>query len=380
MELPPLSLYVHIPWCVQKCPYCDFNSHAPKQAIPERAYVDALLDDLKQDLPYVQQRKLTSIFIGGGTPSLFSADAIARLLNGIAQMIPFHQEIEITLEANPGTIEANKFSAFIQAGITRLSVGIQSLDGLQLTNLGRIHNPQQAIHAVGLAHQSGANSINVDMMHGLPKQTLQQGLDDLQAAIALGTPHFSWYQLTLEPNTLFYSQPPTLPEDDEIWELYHQGQTVLAEAGLHRYEISAYAKSGSQCQHNLNYWRFGDYLGIGCGAHGKITLANEGKIIRTAKVKHPQGYLETDKHYLDQQWHVGADDCLFEYLLNRARLVEAASFEEFEARTGQTSHQLQEGLKPHRDNGLVTLSSSSWQMTPRGHQFLDYFLHSWLHD
>lgn len=378
MQLPPLSLYIHIPWCVQKCPYCDFNSHALNQSLPEALYIDALLDDLKQDLGYVQNRRLHSIFIGGGTPSLLSADAIARLLNGVAQMIAFEEAIEITLEANPGTLEANKFQQFIAAGVTRLSVGIQSMDALQLQNLGRIHNPEQAQEAARQAIGCGANSVNLDLMHGLTKQTIQQGLDDLRSVLALGSPHLSWYQLTLEPNTLFHSQPPLLPEDDDIWELYQQGQTILADAGLQRYEISAYAKPGYQCKHNLNYWQFGDYLGIGCGAHGKISLPDQQQIIRTAKVKHPKGYLQTGRDYLDQQWQVESDERLFEYLLNRARLVEAAPFSEFEQTTGLSSLALRQGLQPHVDSGLVSTSHNEWQMTAKGHQFLDHFLHSWL--
>ena len=378
MQLPPLSLYIHVPWCVQKCPYCDFNSHALKQQIPETAYIDALLDDLTLDLHYVQGRQVHSIFIGGGTPSLLSAEAVSRLLKGVERLIPFESGIEITLEANPGTVESERFKQYSEAGVTRLSIGVQSLDALQLNNLGRIHSPQQAIDAAALAHRSGVNSFNLDMMHGLPKQTLQQGLDDLEAAIALGSPHLSWYQLTLEPNTLFHSQPPKLPEDDRIWELYQQGQQVLSKAGLERYEISAYAKKGYQCKHNLNYWRFGDYLGIGCGAHGKITLPEEGRIVRTSKVKHPQGYLQSGRAYLDHSWQIEQDELLFEYLLNRARLTEAAPLDEFSLRTGCEKAQLINGLQPHVDTGLVSVTETAWQMTAKGHQFLDHFLQSWL--
>ena len=264
LQLPPLALYVHIPWCVQKCPYCDFNSHAQKQAIPEAEYVSALLDDLSADLAFVAGRTLSSIFIGGGTPSLFSAQAIGQLLAGIQERIPFDDNIEITLEANPGTVEAGRFAGYQSAGVNRFSIGVQSFNPLHLQKLGRIHDPAQAVAA---AHQASAlklRSFNLDLMHGLPNQTLEQALDDLRQAIALAPPHLSWYQLTIEPNTAFGARPPRLPEDDTLWEIQERGHELLLEAGYRQYEISAYAKPGFECQHNLNYWRFGDYLGIGC--------------------------------------------------------------------------------------------------------------------
>ncbi|MEE6035393.1 radical SAM family heme chaperone HemW, partial [Avibacterium paragallinarum] len=272
LVLPPLSLYIHIPWCVQKCPYCDFNSHAQKGNIPEQDYVQHLLADLRQDLERYQEsiahRSLHSIFIGGGTPSLFSATAISQLLQGIEQQIPFEPEIEITLEANPGTAEASRFSGYVEAGVNRLSLGIQSFDDEKLQRLGRIHNSREAQSAVQMAKNSGFHRINLDLMHGLPEQTLPQALEDLRQAIALEPSHLSWYQLTIEPNTMFSYRPPTLPDDDALWDIFEQGHQLLTTAGYQQYETSAYAKAGDQCQHNLNYWRFGDYLAIGCGAHG----------------------------------------------------------------------------------------------------------------
>ena len=308
LQVPPLALYVHIPWCVQKCPYCDFNSHAQKQAIPEAEYVSALLDDLSADLAFVAGRTLSSIFIGGGTPSLFSAQAIGQLLAGIQERIPFDDNIEITLEANPGTVEAGRFAGYQSAGVNRFSIGVQSFNPLHLQKLGRIHDPAQAVAA---AHQASAlklRSFNLDLMHGLPNQTLEQALDDLRQAIALAPPHLSWYQLTIEPNTAFGARPPRLPEDDTLWEIQEQGHELLLAAGYRQYEISAYAKPGFECQHNLNYWRFGDYLGIGCGAHGKLTDPASGAVQRRVKIKHPKGYLDPARPYLDEQWQVPADE------------------------------------------------------------------------
>ncbi|GAL08978.1 radical SAM family enzyme [Photobacterium aphoticum] len=275
---PPLSLYIHIPWCVQKCPYCDFNSHALKTAIPELDYIDALIEDLEIDLAAYGlnegQRPLHSIFIGGGTPSLISPEEIGRLLQAVQQRIPFSDDIEITMEANPGTVEAGRFDGYRAAGVNRISIGIQSFQDEKLTRLGRIHGRDEAIKAAERATAAGLDSFNIDLMHGLPDQSVDDALSDLKQAIALNPPHLSWYQLTIEPNTLFYSKPPTLPDDDDLWDIFEQGHQLLAEAGYVQYEISGYSKPGKQCRHNLNYWRFGDYLGIGCGAHGKVSFAD----------------------------------------------------------------------------------------------------------
>lgn len=374
LKLPPLSLYVHIPWCVQKCPYCDFNSHALKQDIPESSYIAALLDDLSQDLPWVQGRELTSIFIGGGTPSLFSSEGIQQLLAGIQQQIPFSADIEITLEANPGTVEAGRFSAYQQAGVTRISIGVQSFQPEKLLKLGRIHDPQQAINAGHQATQSHLRSFNIDLMHGLPDQSVEDALSDLHQAIEISPPHLSWYQLTIEPNTAFGSRPPVLPEDETLWDIQEQGHQKLLEAGYQQYEISAYAKTDYQCRHNLNYWQFGDYLGIGCGAHGKITLPHENKIIRTSKVKHPKGYLDLTRSYLDQQWHVEPEDRPFEYFMNRMRLFTPIPKTEFEARTGLDASSVEPLLKEAYAKELLENHPNEWKVTLLGHRYLNSLL------
>lgn len=371
--LPPLALYIHIPWCVQKCPYCDFNSHALKQEVPEAQYVAALLEDLSCDLPLVAGRTLNSIFIGGGTPSLFSAQAIGQLLQGVAAHIPFAPDIEITMEANPGTIEAGRFAGFQAAGVNRISIGVQSFDPQQLQKLGRIHDPGQAKRAAEQAAGLGLRSFNLDLMHGLPGQSLEQALDDLRQAIALAPPHLSWYQLTIEPNTAFGARPPRLPEDETLWEIQEQGHALLLAAGYRQYEISAYAKPGFECQHNLNYWRFGDYLGIGCGAHGKLTLAN-GAIRRTVKIKHPKGYLDPARPYLDESWPVTAADLPFEFFMNHFRLFEAVPKQEFVARTGLALESVARLMTRAQERDLLTESADEWQVTELGHRYLNVLL------
>lgn len=373
MKLPPLSLYIHIPWCVQKCPYCDFNSHALKQPLAEQAYVHALLDDLTCDLPLAAGRPLQSIFIGGGTPSLFSPEAIAELLAGVAQRLSFADDIEITMEANPGTVEAGRFRGFAAAGVNRISIGVQSFAPHQLQKLGRIHDPAQAIAAAHQAAQAGLRSFNLDLMHGLPDQTLDQALDDLRQAIALNPPHLSWYQLTIEPNTAFGARPPVLPEDDLLWEIQEQGHQLLLAAGYQQYEISAYAKPGYQCQHNLNYWRFGDYLGIGCGAHGKVTT-HDGYIRRTVKLKHPKGYLDPARAYLDQLWDVSAEELPFEFFMNRLRLFEAVPIADFSRLTGLSPQVLHLPLQQACAKGLLQSDDTYWHVTPLGHRYLNQLL------
>ena len=378
LQLPPLALYVHIPWCVQKCPYCDFNSHAQKQAIPEAEYVSALLDDLSADLAFVAGRTLSSIFIGGGTPSLFSAQAIGQLLAGIQERIPFDDNIEITLEANPGTVEAGRFAGYQSAGVNRFSIGVLSFNPLQLQKLGRIHDPAQAVAA---AHQASAlklRSFNLDLMHGLPNQTLEQALDDLRQAIALAPPHLSWYQLTIEPNTAFGARPPRLPEDDTLWEIQEQGHELLLAAGYRQYEISAYAKPGFECQHNLNYWRFGDYLGIGCGAHGKLTDPHTGTIHRTVKIKHPKGYLDPARPYLDQRWQVQSDELPFEYFMNRFRLFEPCPKQEFMDRTGLPLTQIASRMQAAIQKELMADDGDVWRVTELGHRYLNVLLEGFM--
>lgn len=380
LQLPPLSLYIHIPWCVQKCPYCDFNSHAMKEAIPEQAYIAALLEDLRQDLHFVQGRLLHSIFIGGGTPSLMSPAAIKQLLAGVRALIPFKPEMEITLEANPGTVEAGRFAGFKDAGVNRISIGIQSFQPEKLSRLGRIHDPEQARFAAREAASVGLNSFNIDLMHGLPEQSLTDALSDLEQAITLAPPHLSWYQLTIEPNTPFASRPPVLPEDDTLADIYEQGHELLLAYGYQQYEVSAYAKPGFEAQHNLNYWRFGDYLGIGCGAHGKITLPLENKLVRTVKVKHPKGYLEPNRPYLDQYGSIAAQDLSLEYFMNRLRLFEAIPKSEFSELTGQTQAQLQAPLVEALRLELLFETDSHWQVTPLGRRFLNRLLDLFIAD
>ena len=374
MTLPPLSLYVHVPWCVQKCPYCDFNSHGQKGDIPEAEYVQHLIDDLKADLHLVQGRKIHSIFIGGGTPSLLTGDAYTRLLSEVDNLIGLADNCEITLEANPGTVETGRFKEYVKAGINRISIGIQSLQSDKLKALGRIHGANEATYAAEQAKEAGLNSFNLDLMHGLPGQTLDDALSDLKQIIALDPPHISWYQLTIEPNTQFASKPPTLPQDETLWDIQEQGQALLAEAGYIQYEISGYAKPGYQCQHNLNYWRFGDYLGIGCGAHGKVTNAKTGIITRTEKVKHPRGYMDMVKPYLYKSWHVEQDDLAFEFFMNRFRLVEPCPIEDYSALTNQPLQSQQAALNKAINTGLLIEKDSHWQVSLKGHRFLNDLL------
>ena len=374
LQLPPLSLYIHIPWCVQKCPYCDFNSHALKQEVPEADYVAALLADLSHDQHYVQGRLLQSIFIGGGTPSLFSAAAIKTLLDGVAAQIPFADDIEITMEANPGTVEAGRFIGYQRAGVTRISIGVQSFQPEKLQRLGRIHDPAQAIAAGLQAKQAGLRSFNIDLMHGLPEQSVSDALSDLQQAIEIAPPHLSWYQLTIEPNTAFGSRPPVLPEDETLWDIQEQGHQLLLAAGYRQYEISAYAKPGFECRHNLNYWQFGDYLGIGCGAHGKITMPAEDRIIRTVKVKHPKGYLDPERAFLDQSWDVEDEDRPFEYFMNRMRLFQPIPKAEFTARTNLPAESAEALFKRAYEQELLEQSETEWQVTALGHRYLNSLL------
>ena len=374
MNLPPLSLYVHVPWCVQKCPYCDFNSHGQKGDIPEAEYVQHLIDDLKADLHLVQGRKIHSIFIGGGTPSLLTGAAYTRLLNEVDNLIGLSDNCEITLEANPGTVETGRFKDYVKAGINRISIGVQSMQNDKLKALGRIHGADEASYAAQQATEAGLNSFNLDLMHGLPGQSLDDALSDLKQIIALNPPHISWYQLTIEPNTQFASKPPTLPQDETLWDIQEQGQALLAQAGYQQYEISGYAKPGFQCQHNLNYWRFGDYLGIGCGAHGKVTDAKTGVITRTEKVKHPRGYMDIIKPYLYKSWQVEQDDLAFEFFMNRFRLTEPCPIEDYSALTNQPLQSQQAALNKAINTGLLIEKDGHWQVSLKGHRFLNDLL------
>ncbi len=333
---PPLSLYIHIPWCVRKCPYCDFNSHPIQSELPEKKYIAALLADLEQDVAQIGKRTIHSIFIGGGTPSILSPDAIANLLTGIRSQATLAPHVEVTLEANPGTVDSARFNGFQQAGINRLSLGIQSFDDRALHNLGRIHGHQEAISAIVAAHQAGIENVNLDIMFGLPNQTVQSALQDLQIALSFQPNHLSWYQLTIEPHTAFYNQPPTLPNDDLLWEIQTAGQGYLATQGYVHYEVSAYAQSGWQCQHNLNYWKFGDYLGIGAGAHGKITHVIEGTITRLVKQSHPSTYLRTaaTAQVITKRTTLTVAEVGLEFVMNALRLSEGFTKQEFIMNTG----------------------------------------------
>lgn len=376
LKLPPLALYIHIPWCVQKCPYCDFNSHGQKQQVlPETEYVSHLLDDLAEDAKLVGNRTIHSIFIGGGTPSLFSAQSIKTLLDGVKERVNLLADAEITMEANPGTVESQRFADYVKAGITRISIGVQSFQPEKLSALGRIHDENQALKAAELAKSIGLNSFNLDLMHGLPKQSLEDALFDLNTAIAQQPPHLSWYQLTIEPNTQFHSKPPKLPEDELLWDIQEQGDALLKQAGFEQYEISAYSQPGQQCQHNLNYWRFGDYLGIGCGAHGKITLASENKIIRTVKVKHPKGYMDLTRSYTSDKKVVPKEDLPFEFFMNRFRLLEPCPKSDYPDFTGlPLDNATQKNLQSAITRGLLLESDDEWQVTPLGRRYLNTLL------
>ncbi|MGC6387952.1 radical SAM family heme chaperone HemW [Ewingella sp. S1.OA.A_B6] len=374
-SLPPLSLYIHIPWCVQKCPYCDFNSHALKGEVPHDDYVAHLLADLDADLHLTAGREVKTIFIGGGTPSLLSAAAMQNLLDGVRARLPLAADAEITMEANPGTVEADRFSAYQRAGVNRISIGVQSFSAQKLERLGRIHGPQEAKRAAYLATGLNLRSFNLDLMHGLPDQTLEEALDDLRQAIALNPPHLSWYQLTIEPNTMYASRPPKLPDDDALWDIFEQGDQLLTAAGYQQYETSAYAKPGYQCQHNLNYWRFGDYLGIGCGAHGKLTQP-DGPILRTVKTKHPRGYMQG--RYMDKQHEVETRELPFEFFMNRFRLLEAAPREEFAVYTGLAESVIRPQLDDAIAKNYLLETNLHWQITQHGKLFLNSLLELFL--
>ena len=380
---PPLSLYIHIPWCIQKCPYCDFNSHALKTTIPEAQYISALIDDLDTDLARYNMkndpRKLHSIFIGGGTPSLITAPEIKRLLTEVEKRLPFADDIEITMEANPGTVEAGRFIEYREAGVNRISIGVQSFQQEKLEKLGRIHGKDEALRAARLAHEAGLNSFNLDLMHGLPNQSIDDALSDLKQAIDLNPPHLSWYQLTIEPNTVFYYKPPTLPDDDDLWDIFEQGHQILSDAGYVQYEISGYSKIGYQCRHNLNYWRFGDYLGIGCGAHGKLSFA-DGRIIRTTKIKHPRGFLDLMKPYLIDEQKVADHDRPFEFFMNRFRLLEACPKQDFIDKTGLGLESIQEIMDWAKEKKYLEETETHWQITEHGKLFLNDLLEAFVSD
>lgn len=376
LTLPPLSLYIHIPWCVQKCPYCDFNSHEAHtlQTFDEAQYVSALKHDIDNERQHLQGQKIHSIFFGGGTPSLFSAQAIASILNYAEKTIGFDPHIEITLEANPGTFEQDKFSGFFTAGVNRLSIGIQSFDAGHLKTLGRIHNADEAKRAVGIAKKAGFTQINLDLMHGLPHQTIAQATADLQTAIDFSPQHISWYQLTIEPNTQFYRQPPPLPVDDVLADIQHHGNYLLAENNFIQYEVSAFSQPQCRSKHNINYWQFGDYIGIGAGAHGKLTNLKDSSIIRRQKTRLPEHYLRYDKHPKYKEHRVNNDELALEFMMNALRLNEGVPSDYFAQRTGLSLSTLQKPLNALYQQGLLAEPTERIMTTALGQRFLNTVL------
>ncbi|ERS86491.1 radical SAM family heme chaperone HemW [Halomonas sp. PBN3] len=383
-SLPPLALYVHVPWCVRKCPYCDFNSHGIGRSatLPEAEYLEALLADLDADLPLAGGRELVSVFIGGGTPSLLSAGFYRRLLEGVAARLPLAADSEITLEANPGTLERGRFAGYREAGVNRLSLGVQSFQAEQLAALGRIHDGADAEAAFAEARAAGFDNLNVDLMHGLPGQTPEMALADLERALALAPEHLSWYQLTLEPNTEFYRYPPALPEEEALWEIQDRGHERLEAAGLQRYEISAYARPGRRSRHNLNYWRFGDYLGIGAGAHGKLSRADGAgglAIERRWKSRQPEAYLrrrQDPRGFVADAHPVDREELALEFAMNALRLPEGVPMAVWEAATGQPRERLTARLAGARKKGLLVEDADRLQASPRGLLFLNELLAS----
>jgi len=373
LQLPPLSLYIHFPWCVAKCPYCDFNSHALNGELPEERYIDALLADLELDLPRVWGRTVHSIFMGGGTPSLFSAAAMDRLLSGVRARLPLAPGAEITLEANPGTVEHDRFEAYREAGINRVSLGIQSFNDRHLKTLGRIHSGGEAGRAVAAVKAAGFDNYNLDLMWALPGQTPAEALADLDRALDFGPPHLSHYQLTIEPNTVFAARPPVLPDEDTAGDMQEACAERLTAAGLQAYEVSAWARPGAMSRHNLNYWRFGDYLGLGAGAHGKITLPAEQRILRTRRKSHPRPYLKAldDLSFIAEEKTVEEADLVFEFFLNRLRLSEAFGLEEFAALTGLSPTRPAAALDRALALDLLSVRDERFETTAHGRRYLN---------
>lgn len=370
-EIPPLSLYIHIPWCIRKCPYCDFNSHSSDNALPENEYANALIEDLTQELMFVYQRPLKSIFFGGGTPSIFSADTINNILARIAQLLEFDKDIEITLEANPGTVDQNRFLGYRQAGVNRISIGIQSFDTQHLKQLGRIHDCHQAISAVSCAKQAGFANINIDIMHGLPGQNAEQALADLAQAVALSPTHISWYQLTIEPNTAFYNSPPILPSDNQLADIQLAGEQKLASNSFTQYEVSAFCQQHKQSQHNMGYWQFADYIGIGAGAHAKLTLPEQQSIIRRWKTRMPNHYLDTQREFCAGQRTLSREELPLEFMMNALRLNDGFSIDMYQRRTGLPFATIEQTVKRLVDRRLLRCCDSAVRTTAAGRRFLN---------
>lgn len=371
--LPPLAVYVHLPWCVRKCPYCDFNSHAIGEQFEQSRYIDALLSDLDFELPRIWGRTVESVFIGGGTPSLFDAESIDRLLAGIHARMRVAPNAEITLEANPGAADAERFADYVAAGVNRLSIGVQSFDDESLVRIGRIHDGNAARQALHNALGSGASKVNADLMFALPGQSVAQSAFDVGQVLSMGVRHVSFYQLTLEPNTAFYNQPPILPGEDDFVEMQRRGIEQLAQAGIARYEVSAFAAAGEQCRHNVNYWQFGDYLGLGAGAHGKLTMANEQVVMRSVKQRHPTQYMRFagTAQGDSRRREVPVGDLAFEFMLNALRLTDGFVPSLFSDHTGLELDSVRGLLERCRTDGLLTVSAGLIRPTELGQRFLD---------
>jgi len=373
VKTPPLALYAHFPWCVQKCPYCDFNSYTLRDQLPEQRYIDTLLRDFDAQAAGMEGRAISSVFLGGGTPSLFSPAAIAQLLEHVHSSLGFDAAVEVTLEANPGTIERGRFSEYRAAGITRVSLGAQSFDPRQLARLGRIHSADETRRAAEELHAAGIANFNLDLMYALPEQTADDAEADLRAALALAPAHISQYHLTIEPGTVFAAAPPVQPADDIVEDMLERSLRILVEAGFEQYEVSGYARPGARCAHNLNYWNFGDYLGIGAGAHGKITDAALGLVTRTQQTREPRRYLAADPSALVRT-PIAVRDLPFEFAMNGFRLVEGFDDQLFEGRTGLSAGILERALAPVQARGLVDHANQHWRATPQGFRFLNDIL------
>jgi putative oxygen-independent coproporphyrinogen III oxidase len=381
---PPLALYVHMPWCVKKCPYCDFNSHGVRGEPPYATYIETLFADLDADIAdfgdALSERPIISVFFGGGTPSLFSPELIKRFLEGALERLPFVDHCEVTLETNPGTVEHGRFDGYLAAGVNRISFGIQSFDDAKLQRLGRIHSAAEAEAAVKSAQDAGYDNINLDLMYALPEQSLPGALADVERAIAMQPTHISHYQLTLEPNTVFAANPPPLPDDDAAWAMQEACEARLGEAGYGQYEISAYAKQGRRCEHNLNYWRFGDYLGIGAGAHGKLTDVSGNRVVRRWKIRHPNAYLQAagSPHRVGGHSAVTCSELPFEYMLNALRLIDGVPLDDFSARTGLPLHHIANRLATGRQKGWLENLPGRLKTTSLGQRFLNDVIASFL--
>ena len=378
MREDSLALYVHLPWCVRKCPYCDFNSHQLKSAQPDAAYIDALIRDFDLEAPRLEGRRIDTVFFGGGTPSLFQPEAFAHLLLALRQRIAFAPDAEITLEANPGTIERGRFSGYADAGINRVSLGAQTFNPGALERLGRIHTALDTHRAVAELRAAKLDNFNLDLMYALPGQSLDDALNDVSVACSLKPAHISYYQLTLEPGTVFHSRPPPLPDEDAAWQIQCAGQQLLADAGYVQYEVSAYARQGARCRHNLNYWLFGDYVGLGAGAHGKLSLSKPAEILRTVKPKQPREYLAAiGERSTAAMRAVGESSCIavkdlpFEFMLNALRLNDGFSSDCYQVRTGLLLQNLDEKLARAEERGLLEPIDSGWRPTELGRRFLN---------